>query len=136
MSEVRAGGGVVWRQGATGDVEVLLVHRPRYDDWSFPKGKCEEGEGFLDAAVREVVEETGLHCEVGLPLGEVTYTDRKGRPKVVRYWAMTVVSGSFEANEEVDECRWLPETEATARLSYAHDAELLDRLESARSTTH
>jgi len=131
MPEVRAGGGVVWRRGTTGEVEVLLVHRPRYDDWSFPKGKCEEGETFLDAAVREVAEETGLHGEVGAPLGEVAYTDRKGRPKVVRYWAMTVGSGSFQPNDEVDECCWLLVTEAAARLSYEHDAELLDRLVSA-----
>lgn len=125
--EVRAGGGVVWRTGEDG-LEVLLVHRPRYDDWSFPKGKCDPRESFLDAAVREVAEETGLAANVGDPLPEVTYVDRKGRPKVVRYWAMTVRSGTFEPNHEVDEIAWLAVPEARVRLSYPHDADLLDAL--------
>ncbi len=106
---------------------MLLVHRPRYDDWSFPKGKCEPGESFLDTALREVAEETGLHAAVGRPLPEVTYLDRNGRPKVVRYWTMSVGSGRFEPNDEVDEIAWLPVAEARTRLSYPRDAALLDR---------
>ena len=123
---VRAGGGIVWR-GEPGAIEVLVVHRPRYDDWSFPKGKCDADESFLDAAVREVAEETGLLVDVGADLGEVRYTDHRDRPKVVRYWSMTVTGGVFEANDEVDEIAWLPLAEARARLSYAHDVTLLDR---------
>jgi 8-oxo-dGTP pyrophosphatase MutT (NUDIX family) len=131
---VRAAGGVVWRRPAgsgggegAGRVEVLVVHRPRYDDWSFPKGKCDDGESFRAAAEREVLEETGLQCDLGEPIEQVAYTDQRGRPKVVRYWAMTVRSGSFTANEEVDEVAWLPPDEARHRLTYPHDAALLRR---------
>lgn len=124
---VRAGGGVVWRHGGDG-VEVLLVHRPRYDDWSFPKGKCEPGESFLDGAVREVGEETGLGVEVGDDLGEVRYVDHRGRPKVVRYWAMTVAGGDATGDgDEVDALAWVGIDEAAARLSYPHDRDLLVR---------
>lgn len=123
---VRAAGGVLWRRGDAG-VEVLVVHRPRYDDWSFPKGKCEPGESFLDTALREVSEETGLQAVVGRPLPEVSYVDRLGRPKVVRYWSMSVGSGRFEPNDEVDEIAWLPLGDARGRLSYPRDAVLLDR---------
>jgi 8-oxo-dGTP pyrophosphatase MutT (NUDIX family) len=123
---VRAAGGVLWRRGDAG-VEVLLVHRPRYDDWSFPKGTCEPGESFLDAALREVEEETGLQATVGRPLPEVTYVDRKGRPKVVRYWSMSVRSGTFAPNDEVDEVAWLSVIEARSRLTYARDGALLDQ---------
>ena len=129
---VRAGGGVVIRPGPDGGPrEVLLVHRPRYDDWSFPKGKCDAGEGFQDAARREVAEETGFACELGAPLAELRYSDQKGRPKVVRYWAMTVTAGSFAPNDEVDQIAWLPFAEARDRLSYPHDADLLDAVDAA-----
>ena len=120
--EVRAGGGIVRRPDGT----VLLVHRPRYDDWSFPKGKCDAGESFLEAAVAEVVEETGLEVHAGDPVGEVRYVDHKGRPKVVRYWAMAPVGGAFVPNDEVDEVAWLAPAEARTRLSYPHDRDLLD----------
>lgn len=123
---VRAAGGVLWRRADAG-IEVLLVHRPRYDDWSFPKGKCEPGESFLDTALREVAEETGLQAVVGRPLPEITYIDRNGRPKVVRYWTMSVGSGGFEPNDEVDQIAWLTVADARARLSYPRDATLLDR---------
>jgi 8-oxo-dGTP pyrophosphatase MutT (NUDIX family) len=123
---VRAAGGVLWRRGESG-VEVLLVHRPRYDDWSFPKGKCEPGESFLDAARREVTEETGLLPVVGRPLSQVAYLDRRGRPKIVRYWTMSVGSGTFAPNDEVDEVAWLPIGAARDRLSYPRDGVLLDR---------
>ena len=131
VEAVRAGGGLVQRVASNG-VEVLLVHRPRYDDWSLPKGKCDPGETFLDAAVREVFEETGLACVVGEPVDQVAYHDHKGRPKVVRYWAMTVVDGAFAPNDEVDEVAWLSVDDARDRLSYQHDAELLGRLDAPR----
>jgi 8-oxo-dGTP diphosphatase len=123
--EVRAAGGLVERAAPDGTVHVLVVHRPRYDDWSFPKGKLDPGEGFLDAAVREVREETGLEVEVGDELASVRYRDHKGRPKLVRYWRMRAVGGTFEPNDEVDEVRWLPADEAQALLTYPHDRALL-----------
>jgi 8-oxo-dGTP pyrophosphatase MutT (NUDIX family) len=126
--EVRAGGGAVWRKGDDGVIEVLLVHRPKYDDWSLPKGKCEPGESFAEAALREVWEETGLTCRLGAELVDVRYTDHKGRPKVARYWAMQPVEGTFEPDDEVDELRWLPFAEATRLLSYAHDRPVLGAL--------
>jgi 8-oxo-dGTP diphosphatase len=124
---VKAAGGVVWRR-SDGDVEIAVVHRPRYDDWSLPKGKLDEGEGFEDAALREVEEETGLRCRLGRELGETHYEDRKGRPKVVRYWAMTDCDGEFEPNEEVDELRWVPIADAKGVLTYDFDRELVDRV--------
>lgn len=126
---VRAGGGLVWRLGGAGEVEVLLVHRPRYDDWSFPKGKCDRSEGFVEAALREVAEETGFACELGAALDSVTYVDHKGRPKEVRYWAMTVLGGAFEPNDEVDEICWMTTDVASAALSRPDDAALLDHLD-------
>jgi 8-oxo-dGTP diphosphatase len=120
-SEVRAAGGVVWRPNDGGAVEVLVIHRPRYDDWSLPKGKVDPGESDLEAARREVTEETGLRCEVGTELPTVRYVDRHRRPKRVRYWAMTVVDGAFTPNGEVDQICWLTPDETSARLTYAHD---------------
>ena len=119
--EVRAGGGLVWRRGDDGVVQILLVHRPRYDDWTLPKGKCDPDETELDCAVREVAEETGLACSVGDELTPVSYVDHKGRTKRVRYWAMRVEAGAFEPNDEVDRAEWLPLAGALARLSYPHD---------------
>jgi 8-oxo-dGTP diphosphatase len=129
---VRAAGGVVWRRrrGAEGDdddlgdgeIEVVLVHRPKYDDWSFPKGKCEPGESDEDAARREVEEETGLECRLGPELPTVEYINGGGRPKVVRYWAMTVESATPRSpNDEVDTTRWLPLGDAQVLLSYERD---------------
>jgi 8-oxo-dGTP pyrophosphatase MutT (NUDIX family) len=123
---VRAAGGVVWRAAADGEVEVLVVHRPKYDDWSLPKGKCETDETDEHCAVREVEEETGLRCVLGHELSSSAYVDRKQRSKVVRYWEMTVAGGEFEANDEVDELRWLPAAEAREVLSYDRDAVVLD----------
>jgi 8-oxo-dGTP diphosphatase len=123
---VRAAGGVVWRP-VDGSVEVLLVHRPRYDDWSFPKGKLHPGESHEACALREVIEETGMRCVLGHELPSVAYVDGRGRPKVVRYWEMTVAADlGFEAGDEVDEREWLDLANAAERLSYAHDAQLLD----------
>jgi 8-oxo-dGTP diphosphatase len=124
---VRAAGGVLWRS-ADGNVEVLLVHRPRYDDWSLPKGKLDAGETFLDGAVREVAEETGFGVEVGDELASTRYRDGKGRRKTVRYWAMTVSGGEFVPNDETDELRWLPVDQARALLTYAHDVGVVDSL--------
>ncbi len=132
--EVLAAGGAVWRRRVDGAVEVLVVHRPRYDDWSLPKGKCDEGEGFLDCARREVFEETGLTCEVGSDLVDVYYDDHKGRSKVVRYWAMEAVAGTFRPNDEVDEVRWLSFPEAVAVLTYAHDRPVLRSLVTTLAT--
>lgn len=131
--EVLAAGGAVWRRDAAGTIEILLVHRPRYDDWSLPKGKCDEGESFLACAQREVLEETGFICTVGDDLLDVFYRDHKGRPKVVRYWAMEVAHGAFEPNDEVDEIRWLAFPAAVALISYPHDRPVLRALVTALS---
>ena len=123
-AEVKAGGGLVVRPGESGHV-VALVHRPRYDDWSFPKGKLDRGESFEDGALREVEEEIGLRCRLGNELSPVTYRDPKGRSKVVRYWLMEPIEGEFVPSHEVDEMRWLPVADAEELLSYEHDRELL-----------
>ena len=121
---IEAAGGVVIRDG-----KVAVVHRDRYDDWSLPKGKLDKGESFEQAALREVLEETGLQVELGEELEPVSYVDQKGRPKVVRYWLMEVVGGEFQANDEVDELRWLAPAEAVGLLSYPHDRELVEGVE-------
>ena len=127
---VRAAGGVVHRDGPTGALEVLLVHRPKYDDWTFPKGKLDAGESFEAAAVREVEEEAGIRCVLGAELPSTSYVDHRGRPKVVRWWAMDLAGADGHAapDNEVDEIRWLPVDAARAALSYAHDVPLLDAL--------
>ena len=122
---VRAAGGVVIRDG-DGGPEVALVHRPRYDDWTLPKGKLDPGETDEQCAVREVEEETGLRCRLGRELLPTRYLDRRDRLKVVRYWDMRVVgSRPFEANDEIDEVVWLRVDDAVRRLSYPYDAEVL-----------
>ncbi|MDP1818332.1 MAG: NUDIX hydrolase [Acidimicrobiales bacterium] len=122
---IEAAGGVVWRRSSKGTLKVLLVHRPRYDDWSLPKGKLEPGESHRQAALREVEEETGLRCDAQEELLEVRYADRKGRPKRVRYWAMERVDGSFQPNDEVDEIRWVPVEEVERLVSYPRDARVV-----------
>lgn len=129
---IEAAGGVIWRTTVEHAVEVLLVHRPRYDDWSLPKGKLEPGETHHAAALREVAEETGLVCRTGEELPEMRYRDRKDRPKRVRYWAMEVLSGEFASNDEVDEVRWTRLDEAAGLLSYRHDDEVLAGLRRLR----
>ena len=129
---IEAAGGAIWRVTAKRAVKVLLVHRPRYDDWSLPKGKLEPGESHHCAALREVEEETGLVCHTGEELPEVRYHDRKDRPKRVRYWAMEVMSGEFTPNEEVDEIRWVLLDAAAELLSYGHDEVVLDGLRQLR----
>jgi 8-oxo-dGTP diphosphatase len=127
---VRAAGGVVWREVDPGPVEVLVVHRPRYDDWSLPKGKADAGESDEDCALREVQEETGLACRLGRELPSTRYRDARDRPKVVRYWAMEPVADhGFVPDDEVDELRWLPVPEALHLLSYAHDRPVVEALD-------
>jgi 8-oxo-dGTP diphosphatase len=120
--EVRAAGGLVIRDGS-----VLVVHRPEYDDWTFPKGKLDPGETWEDAARREVEEETGLVCEPGEEVGRTYYTDSRGRSKEVRYFRMEPRSEPFAANE-VDEVRWVPLADAPAVLSYQRDRDLATEL--------
>jgi 8-oxo-dGTP pyrophosphatase MutT (NUDIX family) len=128
---VRAAGGIVLRRAPKGAWQVLLVHRPRYDDWSLPKGKADHGERDEETALREVEEETGLRCTLGAPAGRTRYRDSKGRDKVVHYWLMepesegAATDGAFVPNDEVDAVHWCSVAEATARLSYAHDRKLL-----------
>ncbi|MDQ6927493.1 MAG: NUDIX hydrolase [Actinomycetota bacterium] len=123
--EVRAAGGVVLRAGADGELEVLLVHRPKYDDWTIPKGKLEEGETDLEAAVREVEEETGSRCDVGRELPSVSYDDRNGHHKTVRYWEMRPSGGQFAPTSEVDEAQWVPLSRASRLLTYDRDRTVL-----------
>jgi 8-oxo-dGTP diphosphatase len=120
-AEVLAAGGLVMRDG-----EVAVVHRPRYDDWSLPKGKLDAGEDFEQAALREVEEETGLRCRIARTLGDTSYHDRKDRPKLVRYFEMEPEGGEFAPNDEVDELRWLKPADARELLSYDFDRELVD----------
>lgn len=124
---IRAAGGAVVRNGERG-LEVLLVHRPRYDDWTFPKGKAERGEPDEDCAVREVEEETGLVCELDRELPETRYLDASSRPKRVRYWLMRQVGGELGFAHEVDDARWVTLSEARSLLSYERDRRLLDSI--------
>ena len=125
--EVRAAGGVVVRE-RDGRREVAVVHRPRYDDWSLPKGKLECGEEWEQAALREVEEETGVQGELVRELDPVAYLDRKGRHKLVRWWLMRPLGGAFEPNDEVDELRWLAPAEAVALLTYPRDQQLVQEV--------
>jgi 8-oxo-dGTP pyrophosphatase MutT (NUDIX family) len=121
---VRAAGGIVLRDGPNG-TEALLVHRPRYDDWSLPKGKLREGESDEEAALREVEEETSLVCGLVRELASSSYVDGRGRPKVVRYWLMEPIAGEAAPQNEVDEVRWLLLEQAAALLSYDRDRAVL-----------
>jgi len=126
---VMAAGGVLHRTDDDGLREVLIVHRPRYDDWSLPKGKLDPGETESEAALREVFEETGFDCALGPEMGSIEYLDHEGLHKVVRYWAMTLRGGRFKSNEEVDEARWLPVPDAASILTYDRDRALVRSLE-------
>ena len=135
MSDVvLAAGGVVWRKEKDADLEVLLIHRPKYDDWTLPKGKLDGGEGPEDAAVREVEEETGFSVQLGEELPPTDSHDRYGRPEHVRYWVMHIKDGGFRPNKEVDEVQWLPLEAAKEALSYARDRDVLDAFGRAKLT--
>jgi len=135
--EVRAAGGLLrrrTRRGLRRRDELALVHRPRYDDWSFPKGKRDADDADdASTALREVEEETGFRCVLGDETGHTEYRDGRGRNKVVRYWSMSLAAGEtgdvFVPNREVDELRWCTAAEAARLLTYEHDRRLLDRLE-------
>jgi len=110
-----------------GYTELLLIHRPRYDDWSLPKGKLDSGEEPAEAALREVAEETGVTCRLGADAGVTLYQDSRGRQKRVRYWLMEPLREDPSAvpNAEVDETRWVDAAEAVRMLSYPHDRDLV-----------
>jgi 8-oxo-dGTP diphosphatase len=122
-AEVLAAGGLILKDG-----RIAVVHRPKYDDWSLPKGKLDEGEDFEQAALREVEEETGLSCRIEDHIGDASYTDHKDRAKLVRYYRMNAESGDFEPNDEVDELIWLEPEEAAKKLTYEFDRELVAKL--------
>lgn len=122
---VRAAGGVVRDQRGG---SVLLVHRRRYDDWSFPKGKAFEGESDEECALREVEEETGVSCELEFELPTSEYRHRSGRPKRVRYWAMRPLRGEPRPLNEIDDVAWFSFGEAQTKLSYDRDRVVLEAL--------
>jgi 8-oxo-(d)GTP phosphatase len=129
-----AAGAVVWQRSPSGDVEVALVHRPRYDDWSLPKGKPHSGEALPLTAVREVAEETGHTVTLSARLGTTRYPVPAGE-KVAHYWSAHPTGGGFRPSEEVDELRWLPPAQASDLLSYSHDQILLGSLDGATAIT-
>ncbi|MFN8224381.1 MAG: NUDIX hydrolase [Gaiellales bacterium] len=128
MEVVRAAGGIPARR-RDGTLEVLVVYREHYDDWTFPKGKCEPDETDEECALREVEEETGLRCTLGRELPSTSYNDQKGRPKTVRYWQLEVVGGELAFEHEIAEARWLTPAQASTRLTYPRDVELLGELD-------
>jgi 8-oxo-dGTP diphosphatase len=125
---IRAAGGVLWRTLDNGTVEVALVHRPEYDDWSLPKGKLRRSEHPLVSACREVTEETGIHAVAGLRLA-IAHYDTAAGPKAVEYWAMQGPDAAFKPTAEVDRMAWLPLADARQQLSYQRDTDALDALE-------
>ncbi|MFD6436013.1 NUDIX hydrolase [Streptomyces venezuelae] len=127
---VLAAGCLLWRPDRTGwdGIELALVHRPKWSDWSHPKGKLKRGETARDAALREVLEETGMTCELGAELPTARYRDAQDRPKEVRYWAAEALSGTFAPNSEVSHLRWLPPDAARRLLTRERDAELVTDL--------
>jgi 8-oxo-dGTP pyrophosphatase MutT (NUDIX family) len=123
---VRAAGGIVLRDGGSGP-EVLLVHRPRYDDWSIPKGKAEPGETDEQCAVREVTEETGFAVELGARVGQTSYVDQRGRPKTVVFFLMNIRGGSFAPNDEVDVIRWCPVTDLATVMAHPGERDMIEQ---------
>ena len=126
--QVLAAGAVLWRPGAEGTQrpEVAVIHRPRYDDWSLPKGKVDPGETEAVTAVREICEETGFHAQLGRRLMSVGYQVDQSVKKVV-YWAARAGDGEFTPNREVDKLLWLPAGDVINKLTYAHDRKVLRR---------
>ena len=128
MPTIVAAGGVVWRRDIDGEIEVLLVHRPRYDDWSLPKGKLEEGEALISCAYREILEETGLSIKLGPFIGSVDYYVPDGL-KRVSYWSASLIEdkSAFHANDEVDQILWLDLESAALKATRDSDKEILQR---------
>ncbi|HEX4101251.1 MAG: NUDIX hydrolase [Pseudonocardiaceae bacterium] len=135
MRALIAAGAAVWRRSSSGDIEVAVVHRPRYDDWSLPKGKPHSGEQLPVTAIREVAEETGHTVTLGPRLGNTHYRVPEGE-KVVHYWAAQPIGGSFRPSDEVDELHWLPLAKGIDLLSHPHDRTLLAGLDGATAITH
>ncbi|HUY43025.1 MAG TPA: NUDIX hydrolase [Acidimicrobiales bacterium] len=123
---IRAAGGIVVRYDRRGQAEVACVYREARGDWTFPKGKLDDGESFEEAALREVYEETGMHCEILRFAGTTNYTHRKGKPKIVAYYLMSVNEGEFIPNDEVDELVWVPLEQVRGNLTWERDQELFD----------
>lgn len=129
--DIISAGALVLRRGESGGREVLVVHRPKYDDWAFPKGKQEPGEHITATAVREVAEETGRLVRLGRPLPPQLYAVAGGRAKMVRYWVARVrerTEPRWRPTAEVDEVRWVPVEQTGDLLTYLDDLELLDRV--------
>ncbi|MGH4029432.1 NUDIX hydrolase [Actinomycetota bacterium Odt1-20B] len=127
-SLILAAGCLLWRRSSSGDgIELALVYRPKWADWSHPKGKLKRGEDARAGALREVLEETGMTCELGPELPTVRYRV-EGRPKEVRYWAAEATGGVFVPNREVSRLVWLSPMAARDRLTQQRDKELLDAL--------
>ena len=127
VNVIKAAGGVLCRSGASGKTEIVIVHRPGYDDWTLPKGKTDPDETPEECALREVREETGYKCELLRPLGCTAYVDRRGRNKVACYWVMKVLSGRFRPGGEVDRLLWVSIPDAIRRLTYERDKTLLEQ---------
>ncbi|MEE3852637.1 NUDIX hydrolase [Gordonia sp. LSe1-13] len=132
---VWAAGGVLWRPTRGGGVEICLVHRPDYDDWTLPKGKIDDGETLITTAVRELREETGQLSKLGRHLLDVAYDVPSGR-KRVRYWSARALGGDFWPNHEVDDLRWLEPSAAASVLSYPLDRKVLKEFERLPADLH
>jgi 8-oxo-dGTP diphosphatase len=130
QGEIRAAGGIVL-EVCDREPRILMVHRPRFGDWTLPRGKVKHGETDEGAALREVTEESGLACYLDCEVGQMHYRDRKGRAKLARYWIMRPQSGQFACNTEVDEIAWLNLAAASRRATRSGEAELLSRLASS-----
>lgn len=126
---IRSAGGLVCRSGDGGQLELVLVHRPAYDDWTFPKGKLHPGESEQEAALREVEEETGLRCQLEREVGLSSYRDARRRMKTVRYWEMRPIGGVLAPANEIDDVRWVPLADVPAALTYMRDVALLTQFE-------
>ena len=138
---VLAAGAVCWREGADGEVEILLVHRTQHRDTSLPKGKVDPGETLPETAVREIAEETGLLIGLGAPLGVVAYTLPSGRPKEVSYWAaevdeLAIANSTFAANDEIERLSWMTLPAARKALTYPHDVDIVDRFAGLHERCH